>query len=74
MHATRLLQEIRQLPASDRLDLLNQIWAELSAAESVSPLSPEQRKLLDQRLEQHLANPDQTMDWDQARDQILDQL
>lgn len=74
MHATRLLDEIRQLPANDRLELLNQLWAELSDSETLAPLTPEQREVLDQRLEQHLADPSKALPWDQARDQILDQL
>lgn len=74
MQATRLLSEIRQLSADDRLELLNQLWTELSESDSLAPLTPEQRKLLDERLEKHLSATEQATPWDQARDQILDQL
>ena len=74
MQATKLLEEIRQLSADDRLDLLNQLWSELGASDAIAPLTPEQMRVLDARLEEHLANPDQVVPWDQARKQILDQL
>ncbi|MFK7790751.1 MAG: addiction module protein [Phycisphaeraceae bacterium] len=74
MQATRLLDEIRQLPAKDRLELLNKLWAELGESDSVAPLTPAQRQVLDERIKEHEDNPDQVVPWEQARDQILDQL
>lgn len=74
MQAARLLHELRQLSVNDRLELLNLLWSEINESESIAPLTPEQRKVLDERLAQHLSDPNQAVPWEQARNQVLDQL
>jgi len=50
--------EILQLPAEERLRLVEIIWASLVAEPSSVPLGDAQRAVIDERLAEHERNPD----------------
>ena len=48
-----------KLPITDKIALINELWAEVVAEERSNPISPELAKKLDQRIAEYEANPDQ---------------
>ena len=60
-------QEILTLPVSERLRLAEALWESLSSEPDAFPLSDDQRRLLDQRLDACLANPDDLLTWDEIK-------
>jgi putative addiction module component (TIGR02574 family) len=59
MDKQALLDEIRRLPAQERLDLVEALLDGVAFDDSPPPLTPEQRSELNARLEHHRRNPDE---------------
>ena len=51
--------------------LVQQLWDEIAAEATDLPLTAAQKALLDARIDEHEASPDDVEPWDQARDEIL---
>lgn len=65
MSKAELRQEIRKLPFAERVELLAELWHE---AESEQPeLLEWQKELLDQRLHDAEAHPEDWASWDDAK-------
>jgi putative addiction module component (TIGR02574 family) len=63
-----LMHEIRRLPFAERVELLEELWSE---AESERPeLLDWQKELLDQRLKDAEAHPEDWVSWDEARQRL----
>ncbi len=74
MNAEPLLETFRKLTASEKIRLVQQMWDEIAEEASHLPLSDAQRQLLDERIDEHEANPDDVEPWDQVRNEILRKL
>lgn len=61
------IAEILQLPVEERLRLVQLIWDSVAADTSAVPLSDAHRAVIDQRLAEHEANPDDVA----SRDEVL---
>lgn len=48
-----------KLPVSDKVSLINELWADVVAEERSTPMSPELAEKLDMRIAEHEANPEQ---------------
>jgi len=48
-----------KLPISDKVSLINELWADVVAEERANPISPELAKKLDERIAEYEANPEQ---------------
>jgi putative addiction module component (TIGR02574 family) len=67
-----LIHEIRRLPFAERVELLEELWNE---AERERPeLLGWQKELLDQRLRDAEANPEDWVSWDEAKQRLERQL
>ena len=65
MGKTELKQEIRKLPFPERVELLEELWRE---AEIEQPeLLDWQKEILDQRLRDAEAHPEDWVSWDEAK-------
>ena len=66
MNSTAL--NFRSLPVSERIELAQDIWDSI-AEETPSQLrlTPGERDMLQQRLEDHHANPSSSIRWEQVR-------
>ncbi|HEX5760560.1 MAG TPA: addiction module protein [Thermoanaerobaculia bacterium] len=65
MSKADLKQEIRKLPFPERVELLEELWRE---AETEQPeLLDWQKEILDQRLRDAEANPEDWVSWDEAK-------
>ena len=72
MSKADLIQEIRRLPFSERVELLEELWSEV---ESERPeLFDWQKELLDQRLKHAEAHPEDWVSWDEAKQRLERQL
>ena len=74
MSTGAILETFRKLPPSEKVRLVQQLWDEIAEEASHLPLSDSQRRLLDERIDEHEANPDDVEPWEEARDEILRKL
>lgn len=62
---------IDRLSVSDRLLLVQQIWDSIAAEPTQLPLTDAQREELERRIADDDANPDDTVPWEEVRDQAI---
>lgn len=74
MSAEPILESFRRLPSSEKIRLVQQLWDEIAEEAVHLPLTESQRRLLDERIDEHEANPDDLEPWGEARDNILREL
>ena len=65
------IQELRQLPISERIDLVQQLWDSIAEEAPAIDLSAEQIAELDRRLDALAAQPESGTPWHIARERIL---
>jgi len=65
---------IGQLSVAERLILVQDIWESTSAEAVRAPLSEEQRREIDQRLDTHQANPAAAVPWEQVEAEAIARL
>lgn len=68
MSKAELLIELRKLPLAERVELLEEVWRE--AESEGSGLLVWQREILDQRLKDAEANPEDWVSWDDAKKRL----
>ncbi|MEM9244747.1 MAG: addiction module protein [Cyanobacteria bacterium P01_F01_bin.153] len=66
-----LLTAILELPVSDRLQLVQEIWDSIYACPELLPVTEPQKNELDRRLENHAQQPEGTS-WNELRQRLLD--
>jgi putative addiction module component (TIGR02574 family) len=71
MSMTKLSPEILALSVEDRIQLAMAIWD--SVAQETIELSDENKQLLDERLRQHEANPDEGESWEVVRAKLFNE-
>ena len=69
-----IIERFRQLPPSEKIRLVQQLWDEIADEAAQAPLTSAQKRLLDERIDDHEAHPDDVEPWEQARDEILRKL
>jgi putative addiction module component (TIGR02574 family) len=71
MATSPLPPEIRNLPLSDRLDLVEQIWDSIVEDERQFQLTDAQKAELDRRLAAHEASPGRGNSWETVKARLL---
>lgn len=71
MDSQTLLEEAKQLPLSDRIILVEQIWDSLVENSTPIPLTDPQRRELDIRLAAREDSKQVGQSWDETRSDIL---
>jgi putative addiction module component (TIGR02574 family) len=66
-----LLDEIRNLPIADRLELMERIWDSIAEDEQNIQLTDAQKAELDRRLAAHEASPDRGASWEAVKARLL---
>ena len=66
------LDEILELPVSDRLRIIEEIWESIVASPESLPLPESQRRELERRLKLHQENPEAVQPWETVRSRLLD--
>ena len=67
MSQSSLPPEIRQLPVSERLDLVERIWESIVEDQGELGLTEAQKAELDRRLAAHEASPDRGTSWEDVK-------
>lgn len=64
------IEEILSLDVKARLELIEEIWASLSAQPEAVPLTATQRKELDRRKREHRRDPSKAKPWSEVYSQL----
>jgi putative addiction module component (TIGR02574 family) len=72
--AEPIIETFRKMPSTEKIRLVQQLWDEIAAEASLLPLTESQRQLLDERIDDHEANPDDVEPWGTAREDLLRKL
>ena len=70
---THMIQDILKLSVSERILMVEAIWDSITEEVEELELSPEVKRLLDERLEAHKNNPNEGYDWDEVKAKIKKQ-
>ncbi len=71
MIQSSLPSEIRSLPISERVHLVEQIWDSIAEDEQAFELTGPQKAELDRRVATHEASPDRGKPWEEVRKRLL---
>ena len=65
-----LLKEARSLPAPERMQLIDELWASLVDEDRVPVLTPAQAAELQARVEAHRVAPNDVVAWEQMQSEL----
>ena len=68
--STAFIDELKTLPISERLDLVELLWDSIVADPDSIPLSEAQARLIDERLESHRNDPKAGIGWDSLKTEL----
>lgn len=68
------LAALLELPADERLRLVEQLWDSIAATPESVPVSEEQGRELDCRLQSHRESPERAAPWDEVRERLTRRL
>lgn len=74
MSAQTITESFRKLSPSEKIRVLQQLWDEVAEEVASEPLSESQRRLLDERIQQHDENPADVETWEKTREDIFSEL
>lgn len=74
MDTQPIIETFRKLPQSEKIRLVQELWDEIAAEVARLPLAESQRRLLDERIQQHEQNPDDVETWETVKKDILGDL
>ena len=66
--------EFGSAPKDERIAFVQELWDQIAQDPENVPLSDHHKRILDQRLADHRANPRAGQPWSEVRDRILAQL
>jgi putative addiction module component (TIGR02574 family) len=70
---TQILQDILNLSVSERILIVEAIWDSIPESEESLELSDETKQLLDDRLANHMDNPNEGSSWEEVKSRIKTQ-
>ena len=68
------LENIKKLSVAERILIVEDIWDSIISSEENFPITDEQKKELDLRLEAYYKNPKEGKSWKEVKDNIKSQL
>ncbi len=74
MDTRPIVETFRKLSPSEKIRLVEELWDEIAAEATRLPLTESQRRLLDERIQQHEQNPEDVETWDKVKKDILGDL
>jgi putative addiction module component (TIGR02574 family) len=74
MSAGPIIETFRKLPAAEKIRLVQHLWDGIAEEAAHFPLTESQGRLLDDRIDEHEANPAAVEPWEKVRDDILRKL
>jgi len=70
MDKTAILQNIRRLNVTERLNIITDIWDDIKDSHEMAAVSDEEKKLLLDRLAHYRANPETATDWEDLKQEV----
>ena len=67
MDTQPIIETFRKLPQNEKIRLVQELWDEIAAEAARLPLTESQRRLLDERIQQHEQNPDDVETWEKEK-------
>ena len=64
MSSELVLKEARALPLAEQIELCRNLWDEIVESKE---LTPGEAELIDRRLQDHLAHPDDVVPWEEVK-------
>ncbi len=64
------IEELLKLSVAERIQLVEDLWDSIAADPEGFPLSEAQKAELDRRLEEHRADPDSAVPWEEVRERL----
>lgn len=74
MDTRPIIETFRKLPPGEKIRLVEELWDEIAAEAARLPLTESQRRLLDERIQQHEQNPEDVETWEKVKKDILGDL
>ncbi len=74
MDTQPIIETFRKLSQSEKIRLVQELWDEIAAEAARLPLTKSQRRLLDERIQQHEQKPDDVETWEKVKKDILGDL
>ena len=71
MVARNLLADVLALPLADRVELFEHLRDNLRNEPDLDPLTEEQKRILEERLAEYDADPDEGSSWEEVEARIL---
>ena len=71
MDTQPIIETFRKLSPSEKIRLIQDLWDEISEEAARLPLTESQRRLLDERIQQHEQNPADVEPWEKVKKDIL---
>ena len=68
------IDQLRQLPISERIQLVEDLWDTIASEEGSVPLSQAQTEELDRRLDRYEESPDEGVEWGAIKARIQNSL
>ena len=70
MTAKAILAQAKELPADERIQLVQDLWDTIAQEPESVEISDEHRRILDERIREHEASPDDVVSWAVAKADI----
>jgi putative addiction module component (TIGR02574 family) len=70
----RNISELLELPVSERIQLVEDLWDSIATEPEAVQLNEEQGLELDRRLESHRASPEAAIPWVEVRKKLVERL
>lgn len=64
------IEELLKLSVAERIQLVEDLWDSIAADPEGFPLTEAQKAELDRRLEEHRADPDSAVPWEEVRERL----
>ncbi len=74
MSTQAITESFRKLSPIEKVRLLQDLWDDVAEEVASAPLTESERRLLDERIQQHEQNPGDVETWAKTRDDILSEL
>ncbi len=68
------LENIKKLSIAERILIVEDIWDSIISSEEDFPITDEQKRELDSRLEAYYKNPNEGKSWEEVKDNVKSQL
>jgi putative addiction module component (TIGR02574 family) len=70
--ARRTISDLLELPVADRIQLVEDLWDSITEVPGALPVSEEQGRELDRRLEAHRESPHAAAPWSEVRKRLIE--